>query len=130
MKIRNGFVSNSSSSSFVLAVNKGENPKLTIQLEVDLSKYEEEWFMNLTQYENWLLNEYIFKTIDELLRCGSKYMINQYTQAKAAFESGKVLVMGSVGSDYDDPIALLLYENGIKRYVKDSKNFEVIGDED
>ncbi len=36
MKKRNGFVSNSSSSSFIVSVPKGESAKITISLDVEL----------------------------------------------------------------------------------------------
>ena len=41
MKIRNGFVSNSSSSSFIVGIKDGKktSTKVKIEIEVDLAKY-------------------------------------------------------------------------------------------
>ena len=38
MKYRNSFVSNSSSSSFIVSLNKEQNPTVTISFDIDLGE--------------------------------------------------------------------------------------------
>lgn len=66
MKLRTGFVSNSSSSSFIIGYNNKEQLKTSITIDVDLSKYVETIISNekeLFDYFDEVHTEY--DTIEE-----------------------------------------------------------------
>lgn len=92
MKIRSGFVTNSSSSSFIVKAPLSANVKFDIKDEVSLRKYLEEYvgdsFSKLMQHPHW-----------------SK----RYYQLKAVLDSGNGIVMGSISNDdyYSDIEKLL-----------------------
>lgn len=108
MKIRSGFVSNSSSSSFVVAGN--EPPQCTITIDVPYQKVitnEEDllaYFLDRDgQYEWYEFNDekaiYESEVADEYLAC------------RKALEEGKKLYFGTVSSD--EPETAYLYDNGM-----------------
>ena len=122
MKTRNGFVSNSSSSSFIVAVsknNKNTSAKITITLEVDLAKYGT-----------------TIETVEELIKYFCKEMYvdidklkqhKDYIACKRAIESGKVVIMGDFSSESGEVIETMLCEKGLDGIVGD--NVEVIQSE-
>ena len=114
MKNRNGFVSNSSSSSFVVIVDKN-NPKFLMEVEVDLSQYGK-----------------TLKTIDELIEhWQDHYYIEtaamlkdeDFIKAKVAIENGKYVIMGNFEDQSGDNLEYILCNYGIP---KDLKNVEII----
>lgn len=124
MKIRNGFVSNSSSSSFVVAVDGETRVKLTI--DVDLSKhgkvlrtieeldalYLKEWAYGHDSIDSWLNDE------------EDSWAHAQYNQAKKAIENGKIVISGWFHDDRGDPIEAMLCYNGLHGIVPN--NIEII----
>ena len=114
MKIRTGFVSNSSSSSFIVSSKNGA--KVELSLTIDLSKYG-----------------YVAKTMEELDICFLKhtceasisdvlkdrYHAEKYNECKKAIENGEIVTMGDFCSDSDDPIEKFLNEHGIEELCKD-----------
>jgi hypothetical protein len=102
MKIRNGFVSNSSSSSFIVAVDKGQRGKFTLTLEVDLEKYLERRLSSLED-----LGKYI-----------KEWNKENYEQIKSEIEKGRDILVGSFASDNDDAVEVLLCESGIPKDVE------------
>lgn len=104
MKVRKGFVSNSSSSSFVIAVDSEEDIKnLKITVEVDLTNY-------IDDYPSGIL-----KTKEDVM----KYAEENYLSEKDVKEMldvikrGKVVIAGSFASDSDDSVENYLCENGL-----------------
>jgi hypothetical protein len=102
MKIRKGFVSNSSSSSFIVAVDPSVNPKgcVTIQVEVELSD------MGRT-----LRNE------QEVIKyCKEHYYSddNEYKEKMlSTVKEGKFVIIGEFASDSDDVVERMLCDNGL-----------------
>lgn len=108
MKIRNGFVSNSSSSSFIVAVDKGQRGKFTLTLEVDLEKYLERRLSSLEDLGKYI-KEY---GLDE------EWNKENYEQIKSEIEKGRDILVGSFASDNDDAVEVLLCESGIPKDVE------------
>lgn len=116
MKIRNGFVSNSSSSSFIVAVEDNDKPlKLMINIEKECE---------------------IIRTIDELSKCDrfdyyddeDKEESDDWKKAVEAIKSGKVIKIFSASSD-EDSIVSGLYGCTLKKEMFDTE-VDIINDGD
>lgn len=119
MKKRFGFVSNSSSSSFIVAVNKGRT-KIKLEVEVDLERYSHSTISTIEDLMSYFI-DYGYD-LDEIKED------ERYQEAKKAIEEGKEILTGSFSSDEGDPIESLLCYNGLKKYI-DSKNIVIIQSE-
>ena len=117
MKIRNGFVSNSSSSSFVVALDNFEDATNTItvslEMKVNLSDYGE-IIRNKEEFNKWLKYE---GYTDEYEHHKNKEILN-------ALGQGKIVVIGHF-SDDDDNNERILCNTGLEN-VKFNKPVEVI----
>ena len=126
MKIRLGFVSNSSSSSFIVAAD-GDDFTVTITTEVDLAKMHgcalcknvkdlDEYYIN-----NWA---YGYSDIKKFLEDENEsWAIDKYKKAKKAIDNGKTVLIGEFES-YGDPVESMLCKNGLKDIV--DNNIEII----
>jgi hypothetical protein len=113
MKTRNGFVSNSSSSSFIVAANKKLNGIVSLTIEVDLNSYASSVIDNLDD-----LSAYFKENYDE------DYEENEdYIGSKKAIESGRVVFAGSFNSE-EGGLEGFLCEHGIVNMVN-PKNLDV-----
>jgi hypothetical protein len=118
MKLRNGFVSNSSSSSFIVAVPK-DKKEINITITVNLSEYGRR-IENSQELLEYFINEYCYgenKNIDGLKE--NKYVYQQYEKSLHAFEQGKDIIVGDVANDSEDAIERYLYDQFLPTDVKD-----------
>jgi len=120
MKIRNGFVSNSSSSSFIIAAPKGKEMKILV--EIDLSELSEQ---KINSKEELLgVFEEVYGANTESKIKEEEYLWNWYQKALKAIEEGKIVYCGCVGNESDNPAELFIYNNGIGK----TKDIEIIKD--
>ena len=108
MKIRSNFVSNSSSSSFIVAVEKGK-AKVNLTLELDLESFLGDKFTTIEKFK---------KHIEDWFSCDLDHPekwnddeVNMFEKGKQAIESGKVVLIGNVSNEADEPISQILYDN-------------------
>ena len=113
MKTRIGFVSNSSSSSFIVAVDPKDSGKIKIEIEINLDEYGHR-----------------IKTMQEVLDWKEEYCVenddSRLLKMIAAIESGKEIITGHFADDTGDATELILCNAGIP---KDTKNVEIIESE-
>lgn len=111
MKIRNGFVSNSSSSSFVITAKAGK--KATI--EVDLNRLSREKASNDSELRSILLRDYARRgqTFEDLL-ADDDHARRLYVEGTAAFALGEVMYFGRLDGEDGDSIGSYLYHSGLR----------------
>ena len=128
MKIRNGFVSNSSSSSFIVAVKSEDKAKtkITVTFDVDLKDYLEHPIVKTVKELKRIYKEELYYDIDnENNDEDCAYMI-QFLKAKKAIESGKMILIGSFSSESGEGVEGVLCSKGLP---KKNKNFTIIYNE-
>jgi hypothetical protein len=119
MKTRNGFVSNSSTSSFIVALKPECKGKITITVEVNLANFARSVINNVED-----LNTYFKENFsDDYLEVNS-WSNEKYLAAKKALENGKVVFAGRICSD-GEGVEQFLYDQGIKK-LADAEKVEVI----
>jgi hypothetical protein len=103
MKIRNGFVSNSSSSSFV--VSAPPNVPLKIKIEVDIEQYANDTLKTLNDVKKYIEEQWgdVSKNLEE------------YDELKAEIEKGNWVYVGSFSSDSGDAMEQFLCDSGIEQ---------------
>jgi hypothetical protein len=108
MKVRIGFVSNSSSSSFIISAPK-DLKKVSVTFEVELFKkfYTlEEWTKYIVRKYQWLDH----KKIDDICK-NDEAAATEYEAGKKAIENGKSVVVMDLSSESDNPLDCLFYED-------------------
>lgn len=124
MKIRNGFVSNSSSSSFIVAVKDEKHTKIKLTIEVDLSKYARRYggpavISTVEQLYKLFKEDYDYDAAESEQRYGGEFWKEKYNKAKTAIEAGKIVLFGRFADDNDDPIETLLCMHGLEGLTAD-----------
>jgi hypothetical protein len=110
MKARVGFVSNSSSSSFVVACPAELDGKFTVKVEIDLKKYckYDKVLKTMDDLNDYIEDYYGFE-IEEFLTEESEENVKKYNRLKAAIESGMDVYIGWAShNDSYDPVELLI----------------------
>lgn len=119
MKIRNGFVSNSSSSSFIVSVDKVKGGKFKISLDVDLANFADKKISSLEDLDKYP-SEY---PLD------AEWDKETYEEIKLEIEKGRDVLIGSFASDNDNTIEQLLCEKGIPKDVEEWSGITIIENE-
>jgi len=127
MKIRQGFVSNSSSSSFVVSLDNEKSCKVKITLEVDLAKYGDKIKTKDDLY-TYIRDNYCYDEEESIENFINKDSYGGKTCKKMleAIQKGRVVVAGSFASDNGDPVEYFLCEKGLPR---DCPDIDVIENE-
>ena len=95
MKTRIGFVSNSSSTSFIVAVKK--SGKITLNLEVDLEDFSEDVISTIDELDKKFNDEYVDEELEE------EWIKERYNKCEQLINDGKIIIWGSFCDDSDNP---------------------------
>lgn len=120
MKTRSGFVSNSSSSSFIIACK--ERP--VVKIEIDMAKLADRIIKNEEDLNNFFVGEYCWgnETLKDVFHENPELEI-RYVECLACINDGNTIYVGQVANDYGDPEAEFLYNSG---FDKENTNFTTI----
>lgn len=104
MKTRSGFVSNSSSTSFIVGI--GDSTEVELHIKINLANYGDviETKERLDQYFQDSFWQY-----DEDEECWKE----EYDKCLAIIESGKKLIIGTFSDDGGDDLSAFLCNRGI-----------------
>ena len=118
MKIRNGFVSNSSSSSFIVSCKDKKSAKIKVELEVDLYDHADDKITTLKELDGYFIDRYGWggDTTLEAIFEDNEGLKEDYIKAKKAIECGELVLFGSFSNESDDPASMLLCDMGIEKY--------------
>lgn len=125
MKIRSGFVSNSSSSSFIIS-SKEENPKIVVEIPVkDLSHTK---ITSIEELKDYFLDNYGLQysinrgsSFEEALKEDGRGDV--YNKAVEMLNNGEIVYCCTVCNDGEDVEAALY-----GRYLPKSENYNIISD--
>jgi len=133
MKLRNGFVSNSSSSSFIVSTKKDEEPIFTASINSNIRNFSTE-LRTIKDADEYYLEGYKYykdiNTIEDVIEKDPDIK-EDYEKIKEEIEAGRVVFIGDFCNGEGDPISEFLYEHdGISN--NDLKhNFNILsGDND
>jgi hypothetical protein len=94
MKIRKGFVSNSSSSSFIVAVDKGTNVKCTSNpMTCNLNDYVNHTIKTEKELWEYYQDNCGYNTV-EGMKVDDEYSYNEYVKCLGMIKQGKVILFG------------------------------------
>lgn len=124
MKMRTGFVSNSSSSSFVIAVTSEDKAK--VKIEMDLTPCVERTIKTIEELEAYFKEEHLWDdySMEQFLE-DEPYHKEHYVKMKAAIESGMIVLVGSGSSEEYDGVNAFIYNGGLNG-VTESDDFKII----
>jgi len=124
MKIRCGFVSNSSSSSFVVAI--GDKSEVTLTIKADLSRFADVTISTIEELDEYIIDEWGWSkanTIDAII-ADSQYAKRVYEGAREAIEGGKRVLFGRLSSDGEALEQFLCYQG-----IPESPGIDIIQSE-
>lgn len=108
MKIRTGFVSNSSSSSFIIAADKV--PKVTVSIEVDLMDYVHNRITTYKEFQDnwWGTDKEMLDKVKEVLAEGKTIYIGDFE----SYAEGAEYILHTQGIPPTDGIDVIYNERG------------------
>ena len=110
MKIRNGFVSNSSSSSFCISYKKGQMPRKIVT--IDLTEFEDKKIKTAEELKEYVLEQSCFDDIKTMLR-EDDFWAKKYKDMLLAITNDEELMICQVHSDSENGLEQYIYNKGI-----------------
>jgi len=112
MNVRLGFVSNSSSSSFIASTG---GDKAWVEVRINIAEYADGVVKTKGELDEYFIERFGWNddTDLEAIFEDSSVYAEMYAGAIAALDRGETVFLGSFSSDSDDPAELFLYDNGI-----------------
>jgi len=102
MKYRTGFVSNSSSSSFIIAAKPKERLVANLKTEIDVADYVRDSISSIEELEKYIVKKHSWgnskKSCKEILD-GDTYTKEEYDKIKDFILKGLVVHIGDASSD-------------------------------
>lgn len=125
MKARAGFVSNSSSSSFVVATEPRQD-EFVATFKISLAPVIDKVCKTLSDLQEGIRMAWGYggQTFEDVMEEYGDYMTEIYEKSKKAIRDGKVVVIGRVSNEGDGEVSSFLFANGFK----DVLGVEVIQD--
>jgi molybdopterin converting factor small subunit len=100
MKIRAGFVSNSSSSSFIIKT-KEDYKKLELNITVDLTKYFDLTKVStIKQLQDAYIKKYFYKNLEDFYSFAGVSELEKFEKMSKEIEDGKNIYIGKI--EYED----------------------------
>lgn len=124
MKIRNGFVSNSSSSSFVISHNKGDVPK--VKIEIELSRFSRSRIRNRSELLEYVQEQSSYRTIEGAMT-DSEYWRRTLTAVIAALDSGQEAMAIEVSNEDGDEASSFLHSLNVDELSQIITDGKVLG---
>jgi hypothetical protein len=124
MKIRKGFVSNSSSSSFIIASDVPKE-ELAITYTFRLEPLIEDTLETEEEITEYIIERWGYRGCETLqaILDDSRYAGTAYRKMMSAFQEGKVVYIGRVANDDVNTVSQMIYEDG---FPPSPEGFEVI----
>lgn len=120
MKLRTGFVSNSSSSSFILAASGSPG---TIKVEVPLTDIVSKTINSITELNLWFIDKWAWEdgtSLEKLLE--DEWAKKKYEKMSALIKAGQTLYIGTASNeDYSEMWSMYLYTNRFKGVIFSEK---------
>jgi len=121
MKIRKGFVSNSSSSSFIIASDKEPGD---LELKVELKCKADKITNGVIRTEE----ELISFCKKELCWNDNGFKTEEFENMLNSIRKGKKLICCQVGNEEENPLETILFEEGIDNLIL-SENSKIVHEE-
>jgi hypothetical protein len=103
MKIRQGFVSNSSSSSFMIVGEK--DAKVKLQILADATELCSDVISNEKDLEEYISREYAWE-----IKNDDEYVLQFKERIKKNLEDGKIIYIGRCSNEDENPISNAMYD--------------------
>lgn len=99
MKKRIGFVSNSSSSSFIVAAKPGQSLIASIKYDIDLTRYVRDKIVTVKDLEDYMLEKHGFEGygLDKILQ--REYAKEEYNMIYDHIQKGLIVYRGSASNE-------------------------------